>query len=173
MCINGVIDQAVVDFTAGLMDILMELGFGQTLPGDRWRHSSTMLTALAKALGESTPPNWVNPPTRDQHAKIQMLVDGKILLTMDDDSEDEGNPSLSVPLDLAGANEFAGPSTSTLVTAPGHLVPDAVDGVSPQGLPAGNAATAAEVQHLRTLLKRTRRSLKIARSMSPALHCIH
>jgi hypothetical protein len=168
-----VIDRAVVDFTAGLMDILMELGFSQVLPVDRWRNCSVKLTALAKALGESTPPNWVNPLPQDRHAQVEMLADGNLLITLHDDSEDEDNPSLSMPLDLASTKESAGPSTSTSAIASSHQASDAVDGISHQGLPAGNATTAEEVQHLRKLLKRTRRSLKIAHRMSPALHCIH
>jgi hypothetical protein len=161
MCINGVIDQAVVDFTAGLMDILMELGFGQALPGDRWRNCSARLTVLAKALGESAPPSWVDTPARDQ-VEVHM---SDVLLGMESDSEDEDDPSLSMPLDLASTHQFQpstsslpGPSTSTLVITP--LQPIATISTSnitsPQGLPAGNVGTAAQIQHLQRELKRAR-----------------
>jgi hypothetical protein len=163
-----VIDHAVVDFTAGLMDVLMELGFGKAQPGSRWRSCKARLTTLAKALAESAPPRWVETPPRDRHAELGMLLDRRILLAMDDDddSENEGSPS---PPGLASPNELspslAGPSTSKLARPPIHQTAAMVDGASLQGLPAGNAEAAAQVFHLHKLLKRTRRSLQIARGM--------
>ncbi len=64
-CINGTIDRGIVDFTAGLMDLLMEMAFDrQALPGIQhgWSCCSTKLTMLAGALASSPPPNWVKPP---------------------------------------------------------------------------------------------------------------
>ena len=180
MCINGVIDHTVVNFTTGLMDILMELGFGQAPPQDRWRSCGAMLTGLANALGESTSPSWVNPPTRGQHAELQLLVDTKTLFAMDGDSEDEEGPSLSVPLNLASTNQFsppssslAGPSTLTREIAPHHQVAATVDGASPQGLPVSDVGAAAEIHRLQRELKRTCRSLKLARGMLTPLLFIH
>lgn len=153
----------MVDFTAGLLDVLMELGFGQASPGDRWRNSSAKLTMLGKALAESTAPNWVDAPAQDPHDN------GNALFQMDVDSDDDNVPDFSVPLDLASATEFpdstsfAGPSTSTSAIAP------ATDG-------AGDLATAAEIQHLKRELKRTRRSLKVLKTMqrmSFTLNFIH
>ena len=173
LCINGVIDHAVVDFTAGLMDVLMELGFGRAQPGSRWRSCKAKLTMLAKALAESAPPNWVNAPARDRHAELGMLVDRQILLALDDDddSENEGrssSPDLTSP-NLTSPNELlpslAGPSTSILARPPIHPTAATVDGASLQGLPAGNVEAAAQVLHLQKLLKRMRRSLQIARGM--------
>jgi hypothetical protein len=171
-----VIDRAVVDFTAGLMDILMDLAFGQAPSGDRWRNCRIKLAALGQALQVSAPPNWVDPPARAQSAQLQSLVDENNLLSMDGDSEDESYLSLSVPLDLASPHELpvsssslAGPSTSTLAIAPVHQARATVDDVYRQGLPAANAGTPAQLLHLQRLLKRTRRSLKIARRMLTAL----
>jgi hypothetical protein len=155
------IDHAVVDFTAGLMDVLMELGFGEAQPGDRWRSCKARLTMLAKALAESAPPNWVEPLARDRHAELGMLVDRQILLALDDDSEDEGSP----PPPNQSSPSLAGPSASNLARPPVHQTAATVDGASLQGLPAGNAEAAAQVFHLQKLLKRTRRSLKLACSM--------
>jgi hypothetical protein len=176
-----VIDHAIVCFTAGLTDILMELAFGQAPPGDRWRDCSAKLTMLAKALEESTSPTWVNPPARDPHAELELLVDASALLTMDDDSEDEDNPSLSMPLDLASANSFlpstsspAGPSPST--SAPSHQVGAAAHGTSQQGPSTSDMATAAQIEHLQRRLKRTRRVLRILKTThrtSTDFHFIH
>jgi hypothetical protein len=179
ICINGVIDRAVVDFTAGLTDILMELGFGQALPSDRWRNSSAKLATLGKALAESTPPSWVDPPARDPRIGDVDLLGMDV---MDADSEDDGNLSFSVPLDLA-TNQFsastspsAGPSASTSAITPLHQVIAAADSASHQALPAGNVASAAQIEHLQRELKRTRRTLKALKNsqrMLFALHSIH
>jgi hypothetical protein len=180
ICINGVIDRAVVDFTAGLIDILMELGFGQALPSDRWRNSSAKLAALGKALAESTPPSWVDPPSRDPRTGDANMLG---LEVMDVDSEDDDNQSFSVPLDLASTNQLsastspsAGPSASTSTITPLHQVTAAADDASHQALPAGNVASAAQIQHLQRELKRTRRTLKALKNsqhMSFVLHLIH
>ena len=163
MCINGVIDHAVVDFTAGLMDVLMELGFSEAQPGDRWRSCKARLTALATALAESAPPAWVDLPPRDPHAELDLLVKKQILLTLDPDSENEENES---PLALASAgassSSLAGPSTSTLARPPIHQTAATVDATSLQGLPAGDVQAAAHILHLQKLLKRMRRSLNLA-----------
>ena len=144
----------------------MELGFGKTEPGSRWRSCKARLTMLANALAESALPNWVQPPTRDQHAKLGMLVDRQILLALDDDSENEGSPSSP---DLTSPNELspslAGPSTSKLARPPIHQTAAMVDGTSLQGLPAGNVEVAAQVFHLQKLLKRTHHTLQIACGM--------
>ena len=122
ICINRVIDQAVVDFTSGLMDILMELGFGQALPSDRWQNSSAKLATLGKALAESTPPSWVDTPTRDPCPGDANMLG---LEVMDVNSKDDDNLSFSVPLDLASTNQLststspsASPSASTSTILP-------------------------------------------------------
>ena len=113
ICINGVIDQAVVDFSAGMMDILMELAFGQAPPGDRWRDCGARLVMLAQTLKESAPPDWVDPPARER-GNLQSVIDAHLLLRMDGESEDEKPPFPSLALDSSSP---AGPSTSASVIA--------------------------------------------------------
>jgi hypothetical protein len=112
-----VIDQAVVDFSAGLMDILMELAFGQAPPGDRWKDSSARLVMLAQKLKDSPSPSWVNPPARE-HGDLESLVNANLLLSMGSDSEDEKGP---IPFVAFNSSSPAVPSTSASAIAPSVL----------------------------------------------------
>jgi hypothetical protein len=158
-----VIDQAVVDFSAGIMDILMELAFGQAPPGDRWRDCGARLVTLAQALKESAPPDWVNPPTRE-HGNLESLVKAHLLLSMGSDSEDEKNPFPSIALH---SNSLAGPSTSASAIAPGGQATATALPSSHQGLPARGMSIAVEIPQQQSQLKTTKlRTLTLTKRMS-------
>lgn len=107
MCINGVIDQAVVNFSAGLTDILMELAFGKAARGKRWRDCGAKLVVLAQTLKDSPPPLWVNPSVR-AHDGLQSLIDHNLVTSFAVDSDDE---ECSFPSRDVKPTSTAGPST--------------------------------------------------------------
>lgn len=156
ICINGLIDQAVVDFSAGLMDILMELAFGLAPRADRWRDCGAKLVILAQTLKESAPPNWVDPPARE-HDDLQSFLDVDVVFALDSDNEDQkcSFPSLAVD-----SSSLAGPSTSASAMAPSGQVAATASPSTPQGLPAGGIATAAQIPQLQNELGEAHRSLE-------------
>jgi hypothetical protein len=166
-----VIDQAVVNFSAGLIDILMELAFGKAPPGDRWRDCGDRLVTLARTLQESAPPSWVTPPARE-HSDLESLVNADLLLSMGSDCEDEKRSFPSLPLDSSSLHS---PSTSTSAIAPRGQVATTASPLSHQGPPAGNMVTAAQIPQLQGELHETRRSMKtltITECMFPAFFFI-
>ena len=168
ICINGVIDQAVVNFSAGLIDILMELAFGEAPPGDRWRDCGDRLVMLARTLKESAPPSWVTPPARE-HGDLHSLVNANLLLSMGSDCEDETRSFPSLPL---GSSSLRSPSTSTSAITPRGQVAATASPLSHQGPPASDMATAAQIPQLQGELHKTRRSVKtltITECMFPAV----
>jgi hypothetical protein len=171
ICINGVIDKAVVNFSAGLIDILMELAFGKAPPGDRWRNCGDQLVMLARTLKESAPPSWVTPPAQE-HGDLDSLVDANILLSMGSDCEDEKRSFPSLPLK---SSSLRSPSTSTSAIAPRRQVAATASPSSHQGPPADDIATAAQISQLQGEMHKTRHSMKaltITECMFPTIFFI-
>ena len=162
ICINRVIDQGVVHFSAGLMDILMELAFGVAPRGKHWKDCGAKLVMLALTLKDSPPPPWVDPPAREYNS-LESLVN---LFPLGSDSEDENCsfPSLAVnPSSLAGA------STSTSAVAPSGQVAATTSPSSPQGPPGGGMVTVTQISPLPSELEE---ALRITRRMSTAFFSI-
>src|SRR6266849_4441565 len=156
ICINGVIDQAVVDFSASLMDILMELAFGVAARGKRWKDCGAKLIMLAQTLKESPPPPWVDPLLRE-HSGLESLVN---LVSLGCDSEDE---KCSFPSLTADPSSLAGTSTSASAVAPSSQVAATASPSSPQGPPDSGMATAAQIPPLQSELEEAHRSLEALR----------
>ena len=158
ICINGVIDRAVVDFSAGIMNILMELAFSQAPPGDRWRDCGARLVMLAQMLKESAPPDWVDPPARE-HGNLESLVNVNLLLSMGSDSEDEKHPFPSLALD--SSSSLAGPSTSASAISPGGQAATTASSSSHQGQLASHMALAVEIPPQQSQLNKMHHLLKL------------
>ncbi|KAF8276541.1 hypothetical protein DL93DRAFT_1698549, partial [Clavulina sp. PMI_390] len=90
ICINGVVDAAVKDFTVGLVDVLLELGFGEGTHQEWWAECGHALVTLGRTLERSEPPAWVNVQPRVQprvQPAPELLVDDPGLIVMDEDEE--------------------------------------------------------------------------------------
>lgn len=155
-------DQAVIDFSAGLMDILMELAFGVAPRAKRWKDCGAQLVMLAQTLKGSAPPRWVDPPAREQDT-LQSLINADVLFPLDSDDEDEkcSFPPLSVD-----SSSLAGPSTSVSAIAPSGQVGATATPSTPQELPAGGIASAVQIPPLQGELGD---ALTTTRRMSTAL----
>lgn len=110
------IDQAVVDFSAGLIDIIMMLGFGEGPSGARWQQCGVELNKLAKALESSTAPAWVIVPRCDPLGSMD-----DSLITMEGDSDEEDGPASFVPFEdrsIHAVTTSTSASASTSLPAP-------------------------------------------------------
>ncbi|KAF8283220.1 hypothetical protein DL93DRAFT_2234684 [Clavulina sp. PMI_390] len=86
ICINGVVDVAVKDFTVGLIDALLQLGFSDGPQVDRWTEVGHTIGRLARILEQSPEPLWLNVPPRAQPA-VMSLINNPNLLMVDQDEE--------------------------------------------------------------------------------------